>query len=107
MLDQIGSLLTHIDELESKAYLNNDLGMTYKEGVYTFKVWSPFANEVYLNLYQTGDINDNSLIRKIKMNHEDNVWAVGIDTDLDGMFYTYSFNIKATKHRRQIYMQKQ
>ena len=50
MLNQMGSILQHVDKLESQAYLDTDLGMTYHNGTYTFKVWSPSAEEVYLNL---------------------------------------------------------
>ena len=92
MLNQIGSILQHVEYLESQVYLNNDLGMTYHEGTYTFKVWSPSADEVSLNLYRTGDINDDSLIDKYQLTLENNVWVGYFNDDLDGLFYTYEFN---------------
>ena len=92
MLNQIGSIQQHIDKLESQVYLNTDLGMTYSEGTYTFKVWSPSADEVSLNLYRTGDVNEYSLIEKYELSLENNVWVGYFTEDLDGLFYTYEFN---------------
>lgn len=92
MLNQIGSILQHVEKLESQVYLNTDLGMTYNEGTYTFKVWSPSADEVSLNLYRTGDVNDDSLIEKYQLSLENNVWVGRFTEDLDGLFYTYEFN---------------
>jgi pullulanase len=92
MLDYTQSTSRRIEELEANTYTQSDLGMTLKEGVYTFKVWSPLADEVYLNIYATGDINEETLIKQIKMNDEGNVWSISLEEDLDGLFYTYAFN---------------
>ena len=40
--------------LENKAYSGNDLGATYTPSKTTWKVWSPEAKKVTLNLYATG-----------------------------------------------------
>ncbi len=92
MLNQINSILQHVDNLESQAYLGSDLGMTYQDGTYTFKVWSPSAETVTLNLYRTGDVNEPSLIEKYDLTLENNVWVGRLNDDLDGLFYTYEFN---------------
>lgn len=93
MLDQIGTILEHIDELEAKAYQKSDLGMTYAAGTFTFKVWSPHADAVYLNIYKTGDIEDHSLIEKIDMTYNDeHVWEVSVTENLEDLYYTYSFD---------------
>mgnify|MGYP001230967707 CR=1 FL=1 len=89
MLNQINSILQHVDNLESQAYLGSDLGMTYQDGTYTFKVWSPSAETVTLNLYLTGDVNEPSLIEKYDLTLENNVWVGRLNDDLDGLFYTY------------------
>lgn len=91
MLEQIGTILRHIDDLESRTYSGTDLGMTYRDGIYTFKVWSPSADEVSLYLYRTGSIEDDSFIERIPMSLENNVWVVSIDDDLEGLYYTYRF----------------
>ena len=36
------------------AYSGNDLGVTYTKGATTFKVWSPTATGVKLNIFTTG-----------------------------------------------------
>ncbi len=53
MMNQLDTLEDRINDLEEKAYLKDDLGMTYKNGKYTFKVWSPHAQSVYLNIYKS------------------------------------------------------
>lgn len=93
MLDQIGTILRHVDELEQRAYLKNDLGMTFEQGAYTFKVWSPNADQVFLNLYKTGNIEEDSLMNKLEMTYsDDHVWEISLTEDLEGLFYTYHFD---------------
>lgn len=92
MLDQTQTTMQRIEELEVKTYTHTDLGLTIADGVYTFKVWSPLADGVYLNFFEHGDYNQNSLIKQIEMTLEDNVWTVSTDENLDGLFYTYQFN---------------
>ncbi len=92
MLYQLDTTQKRIEDLETKAYTKNDLGMTFDEGIYTFKVWSPHAKTVHLNIYKTGNIDDDSLIIKMPMTLENNVWTKAIDDDMDGLFYTYEFN---------------
>lgn len=41
-------------ELDKLAYSGNDLGAVYTPQGTTFKVWSPTASEIKLNLYNTG-----------------------------------------------------
>lgn len=92
MLYHTDSIQKRIEDLEQKVYLRNDLGMTYHEETYTFKVWSPHAKIVYLNIYETGIVHDDTLIKQLPMNFEDNVWTISLTEDLDGLFYTYQFD---------------
>ena len=39
-------------ELDKSAYSGNDLGAVYTEKSTTFKVWSPYADEVSLDIYE-------------------------------------------------------
>ena len=64
MLDYMETIQKKIDTLENKTYEQSDLGMTYHEGTYTFKVWSPLAKEVHLNVYKTGDIQEDTFIKQ-------------------------------------------
>lgn len=81
-----------IDTLENKTYEQSDLGMTYHEGTYTFKVWSPLAKEVHLNVYKTGDIQEDTFIKQYPMAQTNNVWTIDLTEEMDGLFYTYSFD---------------
>src|SRR5690625_2780700 len=92
MLEQLQTTKRKIHYLEQHTYTNSDLGMKFYNGVYTFKVWSPLAKSVSLNLYRTGILNEDTLIKQVPMNHQDNVWVLSIKEDLDGLFYTYEFN---------------
>lgn len=92
MLDYMETIINKITKLESLAYTENDLGLTIKNDTYTFKVWSPLAKEVYLNIYDTGILNDDTLLNRIPMELINNAWTVEISENLDGLFYTYSFN---------------
>lgn len=91
MLDQAETTRRKIEELEQKTYTNSDLGLTVKDGTYTFKVWSPLAKCVSLKLYNTGRLDENTFIKKVDMVLKDNVWMLSLDEDLDGLFYTYEF----------------
>ena len=91
MLDYKKTTIKKIDELESRIYKENDLGMTFDADIYTFKVWSPLAKKVFLNIYKTGNIEEASLVKQVPMSLIDNVWVVELPEDLDGLFYTYQF----------------
>src|SRR5699024_5102909 len=92
MLDQIETIKRKIEYLEDHTYINSDLGMHFYQGIYTFKVWSPLAKSVSLKLYRTGIIGEDTLIKKLPMIHQDNVWSLSLEEDLNGLFYTYEFN---------------
>lgn len=97
MLDSMETLIKKIDELETHTYPGNDLGLTFVDGTYTFKVWSPLAKEVFLNIYKTGNIKESSLVKQIPMTLLDNVWVVEMTEDLEGFFYTYRFKHPASE----------
>ena len=79
--------------LESKSYSCNDLGVTYTKNQTTFKVWSPLAEKVVVNLYQTGDSQEDSLIQSYPLTHANNVWSASLDGDFENTFYTYTLTI--------------
>lgn len=92
MMNQFDTLEERIKDLESKAYTNDDLGLSRNNGSYTFKVWSPHAKSVYLNVYKTGNIEDESMIIQLPMTLENNVWTLTTDNDMNDLFYSYEFN---------------
>lgn len=74
-------------------YPKNDLGAVWCPDHTSFRIWAPTANAVSVNLYQSG--NGNDLIHKIPMAaSEKGTWAVDVDGDLNGIYYTYSVSIQ-------------
>ena len=72
-------------------YDGDDLGATWSKQSTTFKVWSPTASEMTLNLYKAGKAGVDDLIEKIEMTKADKgVWEVTVDGDLNGTYYTYT-----------------
>ncbi|OJF95954.1 type I pullulanase [Alkalibacterium sp. 20] len=78
-----------IPYLEDHAYTETDLGLTYTKETSFFKVWSPLAQHVYLNVYEKAD--STTPLYKRKMQLENNCWFFNFNEDLNGYFYTYSF----------------
>lgn len=78
-----------IPYLEDHAYTGNDLGLTYSKEKSLFKVWSPLAKQVYINIYETNE--SETPLYKRKMSLIDNCWTITFNEDLNGCFYTYSF----------------
>ena len=85
------------DEFNEMYYYDgDDLGFTYSKDGTMFKVWSPVASEVTLNLYKEGE--GDCLIRKVPMSvATKGVWSVYVEGDLEGTYYTYSISISNLK----------
>lgn len=78
-----------IPYLEDRAYNGQDLGLTYTPDHSIFKVWSPLAQQAFLNIYEN---NESPTPRsKHEMHLIDNCWTLTLNEDLNGYFYTYSF----------------
>jgi type I pullulanase len=80
------------------AYNGNDLGATYSKESTTFKVWSPTATKIVLNLYATGSDDEegaanlgNYELEKL-MDGDDwtGIWTVTVSGDIKNVYYTYS-----------------
>lgn len=84
-------------------YTGNDLGANWSKDSTTFKVWSPTASKVILNLYEDG--TDSIAYKKVDMEKgEAGVWSVKVDGDLNKVYYTYSFtNAGETKEAVDLY----
>lgn len=80
-----------IKYLETHPYEKNDLGLSYTKERSVFKVWSPLAEIVTINIYETGAIEEDSLLESIPLELENEVWQVHVNRDLKGFFYTYTF----------------
>lgn len=93
MESRVFTLEEKLAYLENNPYTSNDLGVTYSPEATTFKVWSPLAEKVSVNLYSTGDSQDDSLSQSYALTQQDNVWSVTLTGDFENLFYTYTVNI--------------
>lgn len=69
-----------------------DLWIDYTEEATEFKIWSPNAEKVKLNLYKEGNggkASDNYFLNASK----NGVWTIKVDGDLNTVYYTYQVMI--------------
>lgn len=71
------------------AYAGEDLGVTVTTTGTTFKLWSPGAQEVKLNVYPT-DRNSAPLMTMGMLKEADGVWMAHVPEQLYGKFYTFN-----------------
>ena len=75
-------------ELDKFAYYGDDLGANYTEKSTTFKVWSPKASAVSVDIYEKGSEEEGSKsIRshKLTLDKKSGVWSVTISGNLLGV----------------------
>lgn len=85
-------------------YDEGDLGATYSPEQTVFKVWSPKATEVKLNLYATGsdeeegaeNLGTYDLKKQMSSRGWNGVWTVTVEGDLKNVYYTYSITAVPT-----------
>lgn len=81
-------------DLDKTKYNGNDLGATYSEKSTTFKLWSPNAKSVKVNLYEYGSDSEGDagsfLTKTLSLDKKTGVWSIKIDGDLAGKYYTYT-----------------
>ncbi len=69
-------------------YDGNDLGFTYAKSETTFKMWSPAAQEVKVNVYKNG--HGDNLEEAFKMKRGDQgEWSFKLTGDQKNKYYTY------------------
>ena len=106
-INQVGLMQTNYfdtEEFNEKyAYDGTDLGATFDNEenptATIFKVWAPTSTRVLLNLYRSGNPDEEKEPNKtVEMEKGDKgVFACTIPEDLDGMYYTYTVtNSKGT-----------
>ncbi len=77
------------EAFESEFGYKGTLGAIYSAESTEFKVWSPVADGITLNLYETGA--GGSILESIPMvKGNSGVWGTSKDGDLHGVYYTYS-----------------
>ncbi len=98
------------------AYSGNDLGATYSPESTTFKVWSPKATAVELNLYATGsDVEEGAkdlATHPMTLDEATGIWSVTVNGDLKNLYYTYTVTAvpvtggaAVTKETQDVYSQ--
>ena len=79
-------------EAFNKAYTyEGELGAIYAKEATTFKVWSPIASEMTLNLYAAGNGGAPISSHIMEMNSQ-GVWTFTQPGDLNGTYYTFTVN---------------
>ncbi len=74
---------------EHYIYDKSDLGVSCTDSGTSFKLWSPSADSVTLNLYREG--NGGEAYRNIPMRKEDKgVWSWFSDKNMHGVYYDYT-----------------
>lgn len=99
---------TYAANLDKSAYSGNDLGASYSKKATTFKVWSPNAASVRVNIFEHGSDNEGDagsiMSRSMSLDKTTGVWSVTINGDLLNKYYTYSVTHgKTTKETADVY----
>ena len=94
--------------LDKSAYSGNDLGASYSKKATTFKVWSPNAASVRVNIFEHGSDNEGDagsiMSRAMSLDKTTGVWSVTINGDLLNKYYTYSVTHgKTTQETADVY----
>ena len=94
--------------LDKSTYSGNDLGASYSKKATTFKVWSPNAASVRVNIFEHGSDNEGDagsiMSRAMSLDKTTGVWSVTINGDLLNKYYTYSVTHgKTTKETADVY----
>ena len=102
-LVEMGNVFSSKEFEETYYYDGNDLGANYTKDSTVFKVWAPTASNVCLNLFKDGLEGEAYEVKQ--MNQEDKgVWAITVDGDLNGVYYTYSVTVsEKTKETVDLY----
>lgn len=79
------------DSFEAEyTYTGNDLGAVWMPEKTTFRVWAPLAEQVCVNLYESGDAAAEDLIESLAMTKDVNgTWVLEAEGDRKGVYYTY------------------
>lgn len=111
-INDLGNSVVTLDGLYDSAYFkenfttNEKLGPIYTKDYTEFKLWSPYATSVTLNLYEYGDSTgvdsegnvmhpaDPTPYTTRQLSRGDKgVWSYKHNTDCDGIYYTYTISI--------------
>ncbi|NME68274.1 type I pullulanase [Flammeovirga aprica] len=81
-----------VKDFNSYPYYDGELGIKYSKNATTFKLWSPTASKVTVQLYDSGLGGEPAEI--IPMEATDRgTWTLKVEKDLHGKYYTYQVHI--------------
>ena len=89
-------------------YTKNDLGCTYYPDRTVFKVWSPDASDIRVQLYKTGSDEEKGAQKLesygLKSDGTTGVWSITVFGDLKNLHYTYLVTVGGnTKETQDVY----
>ncbi len=95
-------------KLDKTVYNGDDLGATYTKKGTTFKVWSPKASAINVNIYEHGSDEEGDAgsieTKALTLDKKTGVWSVTIKGDMLGKYYTYTVRHgKTSKETYDIY----
>lgn len=76
------------EEADQRFGYDGALGAVYTKTQTTFRVWSPTAERVTLNLYKNDTVNEPVVCHA--MEQHDGVWECTVRGDMHGVYYTYT-----------------
>lgn len=87
-----------LEDIDAKyRYDGSDLGATYSPKSTTFKVWSPTATKITVNLYATGSDSEKGAkdlgSYELKADAKTGIWSTAVTGDLKNVYYTYTITV--------------
>lgn len=80
--------------LDKTTYTGLDLGATYGKDATVFKVWSPKASSIKVNIYEHGSDEEGDAgvleSKALVLDKKTGVWSCKVYGDLAGKYYTYT-----------------
>ena len=85
-------------EIDKKYYYSGYLGSKITDKGTVFKIWSPFAEHIELNLYKSGHEGD--CYNTIALVKEDKgIWSFKTSENLDGIYYDFNVTVNGKCER--------
>lgn len=86
------------EEFEKEYHYDGTLGAEYAKDQTIFRVWSPFAESITLNLYKEGEKSPSFEKMELKKG-EKGVWELAAAGDLHGIYYDYDICVNGRLRR--------
>ena len=83
-------------EFEAKyTYTGSDLGATWTPEKTLFRLWAPTATSARVNLYVSGDPDNDDLIQQVRMKKDIcGTWVAEVPGNLHGTYYTFGVTVR-------------